>query len=367
MSGTTPAVHLVYPHLPRVSAPDSIGYQLGQRLEQHYSVKYYNFDEIRVIKPAPGDVLLGHPHPSPWTCFRRSLAQPGWRRRLSLAPYHHGDDVQVAFEDAIISGCDLHLAITGNFWFSSIETSAFAHWRPKMIHVDMAVDRRDFPALNRQFNPPGQRRFVYIGHSGWTKNTDYLSTIARAMPETPIDWIGRPLRAVPNVQSLGLKDFSTAEGRQVIAQYDFMITVGRADANPTTVLEAMAWGLIPVCTPQSGYVDRPGIVNVPLDNVPGAVNILRRLQNAPDSDLRAMQMANWQALDTHFNWDRFAGQVIDAIESEARPPLGPEMHRHRWYLRWMACISPYAPWRPMNLARLLVHAWRYRRSNSRSS
>ena len=38
-------IHLVYPHRPRISAPDSIGYQLGQRLEQHYPVKYYDWDE----------------------------------------------------------------------------------------------------------------------------------------------------------------------------------------------------------------------------------------------------------------------------------------------------------------------------------
>ena len=30
---------------------------------------------------------------------------------------------------------------------------------------------------------------------------------------------------------------------------------------------------------------------------------------------------NWQALNAHFNWDQFAQQVIDAIESDICPTL----------------------------------------------
>lgn len=351
-------VHLVYPHLPRISTPDAIGYQLGQRLEQYYSVKYYDWDEIRVIKPAPGDVLVGHPHPSMYTCVRQSLAQPGWRRKLLLGPYCHGSDVQVAYYDAPIDACDLFLAITGKYWFGSIESSAFAHWRPKMIHVDLAVDRKSFPLLKTSFNPPGQRRIVYIGHSSWYKNTPYLSAIARAMPDITIDWIGRKIADVPGLRHLGMYDFSTQLGQQAIAQYDFMLTVGKADANPTTILEAMSWGMLPVCTPQSGYVDQPGIVNVPLDDVPAAVAVLRSLQDLPDKALQEMQQTNWQALDEHYNWDRFANQVIDAIETDACPALGAVTPRHRRYLREQARISTESPWRPINLARLLAHSFR---------
>ena len=70
---------------------------------------------------------------------------------------------------------------------------------------------------------------------------------------------GRP---IAGFQALGLQDFSAGDARRAVAQFDFMITVGRRDANPTTVLEAMAWGLVPICTPQSGYQDHPGITNI---------------------------------------------------------------------------------------------------------
>jgi len=346
-------IHLVYPHGPRISCPDAIGRKLGERLEQRYRVAYYDWDDVRVIKPASSDVLLGHPHPNPWTCFRRSLRQPGWRRVVALFPYYHGDTYADAFADAFIDQCDLYLAITGNYWFGSIEKSPFAHWRPKMVHVDLAIDRQDFPVLKRYFNPPGQRRFVYIGHSGWTKNTHYLSEIAEAMPETTIGWIGHKIRPIPHVTHLGVQDFSTTTGQQVVASYDFMVTVGKADANPATILEAMAWGLIPVCTPQSGYQGYSGIVNIPLGDTSRAVAILRQLQNLPEAKLNELQAINWQVLDTHFNWDRFSRDVITAIESSAHPPLAPSSRWRRISLKWAAFISPHVAWHPVNLARWL--------------
>jgi hypothetical protein len=119
----------------------------------------------------------------------------------------------------------------------------------------------------------------------------------------------------------------------------------------------MAWGLVPICTPQSGYQDHPGITNIPLDDPAGAEAILRRLQAAPDEELRALQQINWTALDCHFNWQRFARQVIEAIESDISPPLGPESAWHRGRLRWAALTSPYSPVSPRNLARRMLERY----------
>ena len=138
------------------------------------------------------------------------------------------------------------------------------------------------------------------------KNTRFLSQIARRLPDFHFAWIGgapRHSRSTPLwIQA------SSEPGKQLIGLHDFMITVGKADANPTTILEAMAWGLIPVCPPQSGYVDCAGIINIPLD-IDGAIDKLREMQTLPDERLREMQAANWEALDKHFNWDRFAGRL----------------------------------------------------------
>jgi glycosyltransferase involved in cell wall biosynthesis len=334
-------VHFIYPHGLGIATPDAIGRKVAERLSQKYHVVQHDWHETKTIKPGTDDILLGHAHPWPGTIFRRSCRQPGWRRIIAMSPFNTSL-WQCAFLDFVLKKCDLFLAITGRYWFESGRRSAFAHWYPKMVHLDLAVDRQDFPVVKSNFNEPGHRRLVYIGHTLWFKNTSYLSEIAKAIPNTQISWIGdNSRRTIPGLTPLGYQDFSTEKARRLVAEHDFMITVGKADANPTTILEAMAWGLIPVCSPQSGYSGYSGIVDIPLGNVGRAVKILRDLQDCPGEELKKIQAANWEALDRHFNWERFSAQVIAAIESPASPSLGNEPLGRliRFYLA--ASTSPY--------------------------
>ena len=152
-------VHFVYPHGNAISTPDAIGRNLGQRLSERYCVVYHDLQEEGVIHPSPGDILLGHSWPYN-AIFERSCHQPGWKRIILLQPYCHGDN-QDMFVESFIRQCDLFLAITGSYWFKDIPNSKFKHWLPKMQHLDLAVNRKDFPVIKSNFNPPGKRKFVY--------------------------------------------------------------------------------------------------------------------------------------------------------------------------------------------------------------
>lgn len=337
------AVHLIYPHGPSVSTPDAIGRELGARLERSFEVSYHDWTDRGIIRPSPGDVLLGHPHPSPHTIFRRSAKQPGWARVLLLSPFNHADLSQVAFVDECIRDCDRYLAITGNYWFSTIAKSPCAHWAPKMIHLDLAVDERDFPPVKQSFAPARQRSFVYIGHTGRLKNTSYLTAIAQRLPGVRFGWIGKGPRPIRGLEQLGPVDFSTDGGRRLVSEFDFMVTVGHSDANPTTILESMGWGLIPVCTPQSGYTGIESVPNVPLRDANAAAEILAALNSAPTERLHEFREANRGLLRTHFNWDRFAAQVIDAIVSDESPAVGPEPWARRVRFALATVASPLGP------------------------
>lgn len=359
-------VHLVYPHGNRKFPPDAIGRQLGRRLEARYRVVYHDWTDRGSVEPEPGDVLIGHPHPSRDTVFRRSLRQAGWHRRLMLAPFHHGDLKQIAFEDGLVGSCDLILAITGPYWYETVGSSACAHWLPKMVHLDMAIDRNDFPPLKANFNEPGKRRVVYIGHSGRGKNTAYLSEISSHLRDVDFGWVGKGEKQIEGFERFGFVDFGSPFGRDLLARYDFLLTVGDADANPTTILEAMAWGLVPICTPTSGYAGISGITNVPLSDAAEAAGIVRRLLDADESELLAVQAENWRRLDDHYTWDRFTAQVCDAIESKDSPVLGPRsLERHVEFALYDV-ISPYgrlADSRPGRLASRLHRRWKWLRIN----
>ena len=82
--------------------------------------------------------------------------------------------------------------------------------------------------------------------------------------------------------------------------------------------------------------------------------MLERLQSAPEDALTSMQAANWRALDAHFNWDRFASQVREAIDSGPSPPILREGTGRKARLRVAALVSPYSMLRRGNL-RLLAH------------
>jgi hypothetical protein len=112
--------------------------------------------------------------------------------------------------------------------------------------------------------------------------------------------------------------------------------------------------MIPVSTPTSGYDGIPSIANVPLDDAPAAAAIVRRLLVANESELDAMRSANWRLLDEHYTWDRFAAQVIAAIESTESPPLLHESLKRRVQFTLYDLSSPYGPVAHRRAGRLIM-------------
>jgi hypothetical protein len=346
-----PRVQLVYPAGPQIGCPQAIGRHLAESLGRRYDVTLHAWDSLGALKPDPGAALIGHPHPNPLTRFRRSAAKSGWGRVLMMCPYN-GDAGQVAWLDPVLQQCDAWLAITGPYWFKRVAGSPFRRWKPRMRQLDLAVDRGEFPRLKGRFAPRGKRRFLFVGHSGWPKNTGYLSQIAMALPGFEFAWAGSGTEAIAGVTPLGRLDFSGSAAQSLVAGFDFMITVGTADANPATLLEAMAWGLIPVCSPQSGYEKMPGITNVPLNDLEGAVKVLKSLQQAAPGRLEALRRANDASLDRHYHWGRFAADVEKAIEAKGRPALQEDPESRAW-MRAEASKSPLRAWSPRLLKEML--------------
>ena len=352
-------VHLIYPAGNKISTPDAIGRNLKMYLENIYEVLTYNYDEYRTIKPGKADVLVGHWHPNPFSVFRMSAKKKGWKRVLALAPIcPDPTGWQNAFGNNIIENCDRYLAITGNYWIKRIKDSPFHHWKPKIIHMDLAVDRNDFPFIKKKFNPVEKRRFLYIGHTAWYKNTSYLEKLAKEFPEIDFGWMGGN-RSLRNIKNLGKLDFSMEGAKNLIQSYDFLLTVGSADANPTTILEAMAWGLIPVCSVQSGYQGFSGIQNISIDCFDDAVQTIKCLQSVKEEKLKTWQKENLDCLDNHFNWDRFCSQVLVEIESRYSPDLGQTSTNNKFFLNAAKKESPNYWVRPVNLYHFLKNNFKY--------
>ena len=225
-------VHFVYPRdATRNSSPFCIGNEVGDRLARDYDVRFYGWRDQVKIEPKPGDVLLGHPHWRRDSVFDRSVNQPGWQRRILMAPY--ADDLrQVAYYDRHMERATCSWRSPATTGSTASTTSPIRRWKPKMRHMDLAVNRAFFPFVKTQFNPPGERKFLYIGHTAHNKNVGYLSQLQRQCESVDISWAGRGRKKIPGVHVLGFMDFSQPEARAVVAEFDFMITVGAMDANP---------------------------------------------------------------------------------------------------------------------------------------
>lgn len=343
----SPTVHFVYLHGDAISCPQAIpGHLIPLLKRRGWRVRAHAWDAFGPVPHAAGDILLGHAHPLPGTAFRASLAAADWGRVLMMSPYN-GDPRQVGWLSPLVARVDRYVGICGPYWARQWRHSENAWWGERFLPLELAVDRRDFPRLKRRFNRPGKRRLLYVGRSEWPKNPKYLEALAAARPNWSWGWMGSG-RRLRGFTAHGPQDFRRASARALVRGYDFLLSVGEFDANPSTLLEAMAWGLIPVCTPQSGYQGEPGIVNVPLNDLAGALAVLDALQSAPEARLQDLRAANDRALAKRFTWTTVAERLDAALRLPRPAPLAVPLSARVGAWRCQLC-SPLG---------LLPSAWR---------
>lgn len=295
---------LVYPADPkRKAAPWSIGNALSEALiaRGHEGITIDWAEAGALPEGGAGDVLLGHPHPGDGP-FLRLLYRP-WAARLAILPW--------APEPSLIEWCDgwMHsvdhaFLISGPRWESSIPE----RWRHKVTRVDMAVDASAYPRLERPFHSPGHRRALYVGCTTPAKGTDWLEALIRLTPQARWGHIG-PGR-VAGAEEHGYVPLETAEGRAIAAQYDLLVMPGRYDANPTTVLEAMCLGLVPVCTQGCGW-DGDDVWLLPW-GVDCAARHIEHLLTV--DDLNDYCDGDREQVVNKYNWSAFTKPIVEVVE-----------------------------------------------------
>jgi hypothetical protein len=300
-------VHLVYPYQPppgrAYSAPWTIGMELGKALRKAgHQVVQYDWDQPGVIAPSPGDILIGHPSPEPGRVFRSSLCAP-WSRVIGIAPWN-GSDEYTERMDATVMRSDHTFLICGGYWAQRRPD----RWMGRTTCLDMFVPIEGYPWLDIQRRPPGRRRFLYIGCTVPQKNTAYLEALISATGYT-VGHAGYG-RVAGSIEH-GMVDFQSEAGRRLVAEYDYLIMTGSHDANPTTVLEAAAWGLVPVLTDGCGWTS-DDLRAVRLPDCDGA-EVMREAQSMPTDMLEAWAAHNRERALSVFTPARFTPHILDAI------------------------------------------------------
>lgn len=286
----------------------------------------YHLTEHVHCRFRPDDVFLGHPFfPHSETGFgvtelaANEKVRP--RKFALITPLHcdvaiitsHINKAFLDDVDRLLPSADILFAIMGEYWWNRWDSSPYSHWKPKMIRLDLAVDVSRFPRVKHRFNQPGRRGYLYIGASDLRKGSDFLGRLMERVGDYPKGWIGHGPE-IPNVQRISPDRPLTPDFISRIAEeYDFFISPSRADPNPTTILESMAWGFPVVCTPQSGYYETTYRPNIYLDDVNRSLAVLERLQFAADDELTYMADEARRVVETVYTWQKFTSTVIQNL------------------------------------------------------
>lgn len=295
-----------------LKAPLCITYQTARHLSKRYRVKLYDLRERLEIVPERGDILLGHGWPDPQSLLWRAMDDPRFSRRYLMAPYNH-DPRQVAWSAPLVERCDRFFAICGPFWIDTFERSPLSAFREKVFRLNMGIDTNDYPLVKSSFNPPGKRKFFYIGRGGHEKGGDLLERIARYVPGFQGGYISVGGEIDGWTRICDPTDLTPELMRRIAAEYDVFINMSRFDAQVTTVLEAMSWGFPVACTRESGYSREETLFYLGLDDEEGNAAVIGRIQEMESSRLAELAQLNRQLVAERYSWERFLAALEENL------------------------------------------------------
>ena len=94
-----------------------------------------------------------------------------------------------------------------------------------------------------------------------------------------------------------------------------MIHTSNFDANPSTVLEGISWGIIPIITKQCGYEGFDKIMYIPLNNVSKAIKN-KFPSKFKHKKTKNLQKINHQILKNKYNWKNFRVKILKVINKK---------------------------------------------------
>jgi hypothetical protein len=299
------------------SAPYSITWNMGRFLRDRaqecgYTFEYVNLDSVEPQSFDASDIVIGHLWHTPNSFIRQALGSSA--KTFILQPYSHrmvseGDVPEYLglFQKAV------HLFfITGEYWYNTMLESPFAALYPNVTRVDMAVNPAQHPFSKTTWNPPGKRGFLCIGADIPVKGLANVAELARiagfrlghygsANPET--------FRHVPQMTLHGGKDFTPDVIADICKDYDYFLSLASSDANPTSLLETAAWGLIGACTRESGYLNHKPFIPLKLDDLEFNLSVIDGLQSTSESALHDLSLKMRTIVEEQYAWVKFTATV----------------------------------------------------------
>jgi glycosyltransferase involved in cell wall biosynthesis len=313
-----------------VRAPLSITYNILYHLKDEFDIHLYDIYETGSIELGKDDIFLGHIWPdfstkeegnSCWLEYDKDnltnkmiLRYPGDKRVFALSPFNLSVE-QMGWASPLFKKVNRYIGICGDFWYDRLENSEFSFLKEKFSCLNMPINTEDFPPIKKQFNPKGKRKFLHIGRVSKEKNTEMLECLAENCPDFEGGYIGTgKIKGWTHIAEFA---YLTPKFMASIAdEYDFFINTSIFDAQATTIIESMAWGLVVACTPESGYQE-DSIYQLSADNLQYNMEVVHMMQQAEEETLHAIVESNHQLLKNKFNWNIFINKLSNVLKNES--------------------------------------------------
>jgi glycosyltransferase involved in cell wall biosynthesis len=309
-----------------LSAPTSITHAIVEAFGVTHRIALHDHTSTGAITLGPRDLFIGHPWPDEAT---KDPAQNHWRRpsevqttNMTVRKYPGDPRVilmspfcgatETSWVRPLTEICRNWILICGDVWRGSIQ-AAMPWQSPCATHtINMFVYPDHYPLVKGEFAPPGRRRFLYIGRVSGEKNTALLSSLAAAAPDFSCGFITNEGEISGCHRVSAARQFTPAFARSVLSHYDFLISPSVADAQATTVLEAMAWGLGVAATRESGY-DHPSILSLQPHDLAANLEAVERMQRMPAAQLAEVQRHNRGLVETKYSAAAFRKRLVEIV------------------------------------------------------
>lgn len=272
--------------------------------EMGWDFKYVNLDSTDPVTIGEDDVCIYHA----WFdegCFSQQVTRQTCRAKIILQPY---TSVMVG-KEALPSlheqwqAADWLFLNTGQYWWDNMPSTEYAVYQSKATRLDNTVNPSLHPFSKRKWNKQGERAFLCIGYANPIKGLDAVAEVAQVTGMKLLHCGSTPdgfWQHGARVKSIGGMEFTPENIQWVCDNYDAFITMGRFDANPTALAETACWGLLPCCTPESGYYADEPFVGLKHGDMAHNMDVIEWIQRASVSELKTrVQRIRDSVITTH--------------------------------------------------------------------
>lgn len=301
-----------------IQAPFSISYNICNSLSKFYNLRLYDIHDTRDLQLGENDIFLGHAWPdfkhlkagnNAWTTYDPNqivnkviLKYPNDPRVKIIGPFNHSME-QTAWLGPLFEKMSTFIGIAGDYWFENLSHYPLSSKIGNFQHLNMAIDQRDYPLLKKEFNNKGKRKFLYIGRLSKEKNLQLLEDLAKNNNfEGGYISDGDGLKGWKKLSDF--RKLTPEYMKTIIKDYDVFVSASNFDAQATTVLEAMCWGLMILCTKESGYCHESMFL-LDLENETFNNQQIYNIQERDNNEFIKYQLQNLTLIKTKYSWNRF--------------------------------------------------------------